>query len=76
MELVTLDLLLNRSEVIERNLDRLSNRLDDIVSEVMELYKMLQALKESIEFERVKELNLETINLELDQAEIDDGRIN
>ena len=76
MELVTLDLLLNRSEVIERNLDRLSNRLDDIVSEVMELYKMLQALKESIEFERVKELNLETINPELDQAEIDDGRIN
>jgi len=76
MELVTLDLLLNRSEVIERNLDRLSNRLDDIVSEVMELHKMLQSLKDSIEFERVKELKLETINLELDQAEIDDGRIN
>ena len=76
MELVTLDLLLNRSEVIERNLDRLSNRLDDIVSEVMELHKMLQALKESIEFERVKDFNLNEINLELDQAEIDDGRIN
>jgi len=70
------DVLMVKIDIIERNLDILNSRIDEIVDDMTIQYIKLDKLKAMLELKEIGELKLNEINLELNQAEIDDGSQN
>jgi len=70
------DVLMVKIDIIERNLDILNSRIDEIVDDMTIQYIKLDKLKAMLELKEISELKLNEINLELNQAEIDDGSQN
>ena len=70
------DVLMVKIDIIERNLDILNSRIDEIVDDMTIQYIKLDKLKSMLELKEIGELKLNEINLDLNQAEIDDGSQN
>ena len=70
------DIVIGRMDAIERQLDKLNNRIDDILGDIVLAHQSLQKIKDAIELNKIDELKLSEINLQLNMAEIDDGSVN
>jgi len=70
------DIVIGRIDAIERQLDKLNNRIDDILGDIVLAHQSLQKIKDAIELNKIDELKLSEINLQLNMAELDDGSVN